>query len=196
MGIRIAKRIFVTCAHSVSEPMTETNAPGDQHFRRVRICVDGILTNLLFIGSAMPWNCDIALLGAQDDWLAMDLGSIAAVKTEALERYRVPYFLSFFLILECLFSAIVRRRLYFVPTQAPGLHCAWSWRCWNLRRPRHVRVTNLGYLMGHPRWRHRCRWWSGWLIVRVHGWNNASHHIHHRWRHQSGRVAGRAWPAN
>lgn len=96
MGIRVAKGIFVTCAHSVSETMTETNAPGDQHFRRVRISVDGKLANLLFIGSAMPWNCDIALLGAQDDWLAMDLGSVAAVKTEPLERYRVPYFLFIF----------------------------------------------------------------------------------------------------
>ena len=90
MGIRVAKGIFVTCAHSVSEQITESRDPVYEHFRREKICVEGKLAaNLLVIGSVTPWNEDIALFEVQDDWAELDLGSVAAVKTKALERYRV-----------------------------------------------------------------------------------------------------------
>ena len=95
MGIRVAKGIFVTCAHSVSEQVTESSDPVYKHFRREKICVEGKLVNLLVIGSVTPWNQDIALLEAQNDWVESDLGSVAAVKTKVLDRYRVAS-LSFF----------------------------------------------------------------------------------------------------
>jgi hypothetical protein len=94
-GIRVAKGIFVTCAHSVSEQVTESMDPIYKHFRREKICVEGKLANLLLIGSATPWNQDIALLEAQDDWAGLDLGSVAAVKTKVLERYRVTSLITF-----------------------------------------------------------------------------------------------------
>ena len=67
MGISVAKGLFVTCAHSVSEQVTESSDPVYKHFRREKICVEGKLVNLLVIGSVTSWNLDIALLEAQDD---------------------------------------------------------------------------------------------------------------------------------
>ena len=127
MGIRVAKGIFVTCAHSVSEQITESKDPVYKHFRREKICVEGKLANLLVIGSVTPWNQDIALLEAQDDWVELDLGSVAAVKTKVLDRYRVAS-LFFFLNLECIFGAVPWVGFYFVAPQTSGLYSAWTGR--------------------------------------------------------------------
>src|SRR5947207_4091498 len=89
MGIRVAKGIFATCAHSVSEQIMETSDPVCKYFRREKVYVEGKLANVLVSGSAAAWNEDIALLQAHDDWAEMDLGSIAAVRRELLEKYRV-----------------------------------------------------------------------------------------------------------
>lgn len=89
MGVRVAKGIFVTCAHSVTEKIAESNSPADEHFKRDRICVGGQLVNLLAMGKVEPWSDDVALLEAQDDWAEMDNGSVAAVKTATLDIYRV-----------------------------------------------------------------------------------------------------------
>jgi hypothetical protein len=61
MGIRVAKGIFVTCAHSVSEKITETSDPILEHFRRERVYVEGKLANVLVSGSVAAWNEDIEL---------------------------------------------------------------------------------------------------------------------------------------
>ena len=106
MGIRIAKGIFATCAHSISEQMMETSDPFCKYFRREKIEVEGKSANVLVSGSAVTWNQDIALLQAHDDWVEMDLGSVAAVRRGLLEKYRVAS-LFFLLILECIFRTTI-----------------------------------------------------------------------------------------
>lgn len=126
-GIRVAKGLFVTCAHSVSEQVTESSDPIWKHFRRVKISVEGKTANLLLIGETTPSNLDIALLQAQDDWAGMDLGSMASVKRTELDTYRVAS-LSLSLILECLFRGNIWVGFYLVAPQAPGLYSAWTGR--------------------------------------------------------------------
>ena len=80
-GIRVGKGIFLTCPHGVMEQLdTESES---KHFRRDKVYVDGHQSEILLIGSSMPWDEDIAFLRAVQPEL--DNGPVATIRQAPVE---------------------------------------------------------------------------------------------------------------